>query len=429
MKEPILLLALLFLTIILSIPAGYSAEYPSLDKSYSWSYDAWFSDIGNSTVTISLDYSNEYNQWIIVIDKYYAVNNSLAYEYAMFMYDNWTVDYIIMYDPGSNREIHVIYDKPKPLSIGYHPSTIDESYTGTFNAEYYDPDTDSVIATYTINVEVECRGGFSVLYNGRVIPVFQVNYTETYRDYQGYTATIKYSYLINKDFRFPFIITRTIDGEVNAQYILSNYTITPDPIKNYPLQNANTTTTTTTTTQSPSTTTSTSPSTKTTPGINIGVGGSTGNNSGTSQTTTTKQGGVQGGSVIGGSGGATSNPGSSGSTGEIPTVSGGEWYTSPVIIGSIIAGIGGVAVAAILYSRKNKPSLPQPMIQGGVRQGPVQPPAPVQAAPRYPAPKQPVQQPLQAGSLPPGKKICPVCGSIIPAKAKYCPVCGAKQPV
>ncbi len=98
-------------------------------------------------------------------------------------------------------------------------------------------------------------------------------------------------------------------------------------------------------------------------------------------------------------------------------------------MGAIIAGIGGVAVAAILYSRRNKPSIPQPMIQGRIRQGPVQPPAPVQAAPRYPALKQPVQQPLQAGSLPPGKKICPVCGSIIPAKAKYCPVCGAKQPV
>ncbi len=417
----------LFLILVLTILPVWSAEYPSLDKGYSWSYNGELADVGNITMKVSIDYSENYSQWIMIEDLY-KENGDMIQEYVWFMYDNWTVDYVIIYDPVSDYEIHGVYEKPEPFYKGFHPSRDGETYTDSYRIQYFDPNTGETLSEYNIDLRITCRSGYNILYRGHVIPVYQVNYTKIRTDGQGETKTIEYIYYINKDFRLPFAITLIVDGNTIGSYQINNYTITPDPINKYPEK--------TTTIPPRTTTTTTPPSTITT----------------TTQPATTSTGGQA--TATGSGGQITTQTGGRGTSGQLsngeyipPAAPGGGGGASapdtlPLILGAAVTVAAGAAGYMLYRRRRTGAGTPPALYQ---QSPPSQPPtgptaypgAPRQARAQASTPQHrtppatggyAMDRPAQPRSVPQGRKICPYCGAIIPAKAKFCPVCGARQP-
>ncbi len=440
----------------------YSVETPELDTSYKWTYNVVYSDNTTATIHTWVDYSNEYQQWIIVEDTY--IDDTLTREYAWFVFNDWTTDYVITMT--AEQELHWWVDDPVPFYKGFHPSHVGEEQRVETIRHFYDAINDQYLFNHTYVVEVKAVDEANVVYRDHVIPVYIVNYTST-AYYIDHTDVVTWIYYINNDFILPFIIIHYVNNELYATYELIDYSITPDPINNYPIATTTsppetTTTTTPTETTTPSETTTTTPTTttptetttispetptktttpettSTTPTPTTTPTSSPTTSETTTETTTSPTSPIETTTTTtpyhppstspsgGGGGGAPVAPG-----GTPPSTEEKPWYTTTTGIIVIAGGIGGAAVIgaiAYMFLHKPKPPTPPPPTRPTYYQ-----PPPTQP-PQQPPPQQPMQPPPTTAPQqvqpsipqpPPGKKICPYCGAVIPAKARFCPRCGSK---
>ncbi len=420
----VLIVAVLLLFISLTQPYS-SLETVSFNIEDEWYYDIEYASGETGNAYIYLNYTEEYQQWIVMEDVY--INDEWTASMVWFVFDDWTSDYAIYYD-ANDTEIHVWTDDPIPFHMGIHPSYKGESIQLETIGHVYDAVNDQYLFNGTYKVWITVVDEAKIVYNNHVIPVFIVNHTTTFNTPYGLIETTSIVY-INNDFKLPFIILSYTNGEKEAVYKLTDYKLVNDPIDKYPL--ATTTPTTTPLTTTTPTTTTVVPITD------------------TSSPTTTRQ--QETSQIISSTSPTTSRE----STRETSRTTGIPTSTSQSIIETtpyttkptytqsnqgllstdnliyIVAGIGGAVAAGfigyILFSHRKKPEQPYGTPPATTASQP--PPSIPPQQPSYPLPPpQSIQQPSyqQTPQIPPGKKICPYCGAIIPAKAKFCPRCGRR---
>ncbi len=422
------------LILFISLPQPYnSLETVPFDIEDEWYYDVEYTSGSTGTAYIHLNYTREYQQWLILEDVY--INDEWSWSRVWFVFDDWTSDYV-MYFYEHGTELHFWTDDPIPFFLGIHPSYKGESIQLQTIGHVYDAVNDRYLFNGTYRVWITVVDEAKIVYANHVIPVFVVNQTITFNTSYK-TRKITNIIYVNNDFKLPFIITSYMNGEKTFVYTLTDYRLASDPIDKYPLASTTTTIPPTTTSEAPTTTAA--PITDTPPTT-------TQQKSTLSQiipsppTTSPKESTKP---AIGSSG-ATSMPTSTGqstsqliqtpySTNTLTQVDQGIFSTDNLIY--IIASIGGAAVIAsigyILLSHRKKPGQ---QYMGSTVTTTRQPPPPTspqqlqQSSTTSTPPPQSLQQHMQQQipQIPSGKKICPYCRAIIPAKAKFCPRCGRR---
>lgn len=430
---------MVLLTLFISLSQPYnSLETVPFGIEDEWYYDVEYASGSTGTAHIYLNYTEEYQQRLILEDVY--INDEWSSSMMWFVFDNWTSDYAIYFDVNGT-EIHVWTDDPIPFFMGIHPSYKGESIQLQTIGHVYDAVNDQYLFNGTYRVWITVVDEAKIVYANHIIPVFIVNHTTTFNTPYGLLEATNIIY-INNDFKLPFIIISYSNGEKEAVYTLTDYKLASDPIDKYPSASTTTTTSTPPTTTSEAPTTTTVPITDTTPPTTTQQKSTTSQVIPSPPTTSPRESTRP---TIGTSEATSMSVSTRQSTGQLiqtpyttnTFTQGDQGILSTDNLIYIVASAGGAAVVAsigyILLSRRKKPRQPYmgPTVTTTSQPPPSTPPQQLQrpstiATP--PPPPQPLQQPMQQQmpQIPPGKKICPYCGAIIPAKAKFCPRCGRR---
>ena len=168
---------------------------------------------------------------------------------------------------GYGETIVYTYKQPLPFAFIVHPRSPQDSGSITAVADKYRESSSGRIylGNVTYNLRYYVNGTIQVDFKGIKVPAYIVVESIDYKEYdveQGYSSgSLKLIYLINNDFKLPFIyqFVENIEGIdiVSSKEELKDYKLDPDPIAKY--RGTTTYTTTTTTTGTTTTTTYTSP--------------------------------------------------------------------------------------------------------------------------------------------------------------------------
>lgn len=230
-------LVIVFFVAILCPPTIYSVEIPPpLNIGEEWLYNMTiYNKTTGETISIYSDVSVEdsSDQYYVLHDRVYSpYTEETFYERDIVIDQEWRIHNItIHYQDGYSIE-YVYQGDELPYFIVF-PSSTDESLSLTtyadvyINGEYYFTDKD----VYDITVLRQDN----IIYNNHVIPSYVVSTYCEIRDpdtdylYGWYNETI----WVNIDFKLPFTIIYEDDSVIIVSMLIS-YTLTPDPIDNYP---------------------------------------------------------------------------------------------------------------------------------------------------------------------------------------------------
>ncbi|HWQ17213.1 MAG: zinc ribbon domain-containing protein [Sulfolobales archaeon] len=168
---------------------------------------------------------------------------------------------------GYGETIVYTYKQPLPFAFIVHPRSLQDSGSITAVADKYQESSGgrTYLGNITYNLRYYVNGTIQVDFKGIKVPAYIVVESIDYKEYdveQGYSnGSLKLIYIINNDFKLPFIyqFVENIEGVdiVSSKEELKDYKLDPDPIAKY--RGTTTYTTTTTTAGTTTTTTYTSP--------------------------------------------------------------------------------------------------------------------------------------------------------------------------
>ncbi len=244
MRIPLILLFALLIFVVVSIPifAVYNGTIyvldtpPTFNVGEEWSY--------NVTVYNKTSGETEHLELYINVDNvnqnYYILSSRLIDPYTNTMVrsreiiidkDIRTHNITITFSEGS--KIELVYTGDQLPYFAVYPSSVGESLSITAYVDIYFEGTYYYTDKEVYSIETLRKD--NIVLAGHVIPAYVVS---TYCEIKDPDTDYTYSWYnetvwINKDFKLPFLGIYE-DSETRIIYKLIDYTLSPDPINNYP---------------------------------------------------------------------------------------------------------------------------------------------------------------------------------------------------